>query len=60
MSLYLLLGSILCLLIAWFLVRETNWIIYYRGRGDGWCACEKLVIERAKRRGIDIWKELLQ
>jgi hypothetical protein len=34
---------------------------YWRGRGDGWRACEDMVIERAKEKNYgEAWIDLLQ
>lgn len=36
---------------------------YWIGKQDGWFACEKMVMDRAKDKGYDtkkIWEDLLQ
>ena len=35
---------------------------YWKGRGEGWRACEDMILERAEKLGKqdEVWKELVQ
>jgi len=50
----LLLTIIAVLIIAFIFIIATNKrSSYWKGRSDGWGACENMVIERARKHGYD-------